>query len=243
MPQKLACKVLEVLDHGEQVYSLFLKPAAPAPRFQPGQFLHLALDSYSPGDFWPDSRPFSIASSPLERSLLRITYAVKGQFTRRMEAELQPGRTVWIKLPYGEFTIDARADVCLVAGGTGITAFSAFLSALAPAPAGTGCAVHLFYGARQPDLLIYRPLIESARQRCPNLHAHYWVEEQPGPSGLPDPAYSSGQIDLAALWESVPAPLQKLFYLAGPPAMLQAFSAGLQERGVPAGRIFVDDWS
>ena len=117
MPQKILSRVKEVVNHGERVYSIFLIPDSPAPRFLPGQFLHLALDPYIPGDFWPESRVFSIASAPSERHLLRLTYAVKGQFTSRMEAELCPGREVWLKLPYGEFTIDTSQRRLLVGWG------------------------------------------------------------------------------------------------------------------------------
>jgi NAD(P)H-flavin reductase len=112
MLQKLQCRVTEILDHGERVYTVLLQPENPAPRFLPGQFLHLALDQYIPGDFWPDSRPFPIASPPADRQRLRITYAVKGQFTRRMEVELYPGCEVWVKMPYGEFMVNADKDVC-----------------------------------------------------------------------------------------------------------------------------------
>jgi len=133
MPQKLRCRVIEIQAHGEQIYSLFLQPESPAPRFLPGQFLHLALDEYTAGDFWPESRTFSIASAPAERQLLRITYAVKGNFTTRMEAELHAGSQVWVKMPYGEFTIQGGQDTCLLAGGTGITAFTAFLAGLSAA--------------------------------------------------------------------------------------------------------------
>src|SRR5690349_497550 len=113
MPQKVRCTIRQVIDHGERVYTVFLKPDALAPRFRPGQFLHLALDPYTPGDFWPESRVFSIASAPEDRDLLRITYAVKGKFTTRMESEIQVGRQVWVKLPYGEFTISSESDTCL----------------------------------------------------------------------------------------------------------------------------------
>ena len=153
MPQRIACRVVEVVQHGDRVYSVLLHPATPAPRFLPGQFLHLALDGFQPGDFWPDSRVFSIASPPSDRELLRITYAVKGRYTTRMETELHPEREVWIKLPYGEFIVDREKDVCLLAGGTGMTAFTAFLGEL---PAGHKHQVELFYGARRPELLIYR---------------------------------------------------------------------------------------
>jgi ferredoxin-NADP reductase len=122
--------MLKIIDHGEQVNLLTLVPQHLAPRFLPGQFLHLAMDEYNPGDFWPESRVFSIASTPAERDLLHITYAVNGQFTTRMESELHPGAEVWVKLPYGEFIVGTGTSVCLLAGGTGVTAFTAFLAGL-----------------------------------------------------------------------------------------------------------------
>ena len=70
MTQKLACRVERIVAHGERVYTVALRPERPAPRFRAGQFLHLALDPYDPSRFWPESRVFSIASSPSQRDLL-----------------------------------------------------------------------------------------------------------------------------------------------------------------------------
>jgi ferredoxin-NADP reductase len=234
MPQKVRCTIQQVIDHSERVYSVFLKPDALAPRFRPGQFLHLALDSYTPGDFWPESRVFSIASAPTDRDMLRITYAVKGEFTTRMESEIQVGRQVWVKMPYGEFTINSEGDACLLAGGTGITAFTAFLGGL---EGSYFHHVHLFYGARFPDLLIYRPLIEEARQRCSRLHAVYMVEQ--GNHGID---YTPGRINLDEVWKSLPDPLSITYYLAGPPEMLRILKSGLLQRNVSPGCIITDEW-
>src|SRR6186997_2238603 len=120
--QKLSCFVERVVSHGERVYTLVLRPERLVPRFQAGQFLHLALDRYDPTGFWPESRVFSIASSPSRRDTVAITYAVHGLFTQRMERELTEGRQAWIKLPYGDFVVDGASDVALFAGGTGVTA-------------------------------------------------------------------------------------------------------------------------
>src|SRR5215210_4075540 len=130
MAQKLSCVVEQVVDHGERVYTVALRPERPAPRFRAGQFLHLALDPYDPTGFWPESRVFSIASPPAERELVRITYAVHGRFTARMERDLVEGKAVWIKMPYGDFFIESGPEVVLFAGGTGVTAFTAFLEDL-----------------------------------------------------------------------------------------------------------------
>lgn len=233
MSQKLRCRVTEVVDHSGQVYSLALTPERPAPRFQPGQFLHLALDEYNPGDFWPDSRVFSIASSPAERECLRITYAVKGKFTGRMEAELRPGSEVWVKLPYGEFTVDGGRDVCLLAGGTGVTAFTGFLSALGPEHPHP---VTLFYGARRPELLIYRSQVQDAARRCPNLRTVFLVEEGSAPDCL------TGRIDPEQVWQTLTNPAAVTYYLSGPPVMLKTLFAELSSRGVPGGQVCMDAW-
>ncbi len=233
MPQKIRCEVVGLEDHGEQVYSLHLKPETPAPRFSAGQFLHLALDPFEAGDFWPDSRPFSIASPPASRDLLRITYSVKGQFTARMQAELHTGCQVWIKLPYGEFTVDSRSDACLLAGGTGVTAFTAFLSGVGPEYTHS---LHIFYGARRPELLIYRSEVEAAAARCLNLKPYFMVEQDPGDGFIP------GRINLETVWQYVPEPLSLTYYLSGPPVMLKSISEALRLRRLPPEQIVIDAW-
>jgi nucleoside-diphosphate-sugar epimerase/ferredoxin-NADP reductase len=220
-----------VIDHSDRVYSVFLSPHSPIPRFRPGQFLHLALDPYDPGDFWPESRVFSIASSPRERSALRITYAVKGQFTSRMEAELHAGREVWVKLPYGEFTINPGRDVCLLAGGTGITAFTAFLEDLRD---DYERDVQLFYGARRPQLLIFQGMAERVRLRCPRFRAWYFAEE-----GSEGGEMIAGRINLDHVWAQLHEPLSASYYLAGPPQMLLTMKQDLACRGVRAGNILM----
>jgi ferredoxin-NADP reductase len=225
--RRIACQVRSVTDHGERVYSVDLEPAAPVPRFQPGQFLHLALDAYQPGGFWPESRVFSIASSPGERKRVAITYAVKGAFTARMERELTPGGSAWVKLPYGEFVVDSTRDAVLFAGGTGITAFTAFLQSLEPERA---ARVLLFYGARTPDLFVYGPLVEARACDVPSLTCSLVCEE------------TDGRLQVDAAWPAIATLHDPVFYLSGPPAMLAALSVQLRGRGVPMEAIRTDAW-
>src|SRR6185312_15394533 len=224
--QKLPCVVERVVAHGERVYTVALRPHRPVPRFRAGQFLHLALDPYDPSGFWPESRAFSIASSAADRRIVTITYAVHGTFTIRMERELSEGATVWIKLPYGDFVVDGSTDVVLFAGGTGITAFTAFLQGLPP---GSARAVVLAYGARRSDLLIYRDTIEECARRLPSLDVAYFAEDaDSGDSSHPQ----SGRISVAALWPRVAEPSSTHYYIAGPPLMLRDVGNDLRERGI-----------
>src|SRR5262245_14597231 len=194
--QKLLCRVDRIVDHGERVYTLVLRPSRPAPNFRAGQFLHLSIDPYDPSRFWPESRAFSIASPPSERDALRITYSVHGSFTSRMEAEVTEGRDVWIKMPYGTFAIDARSDAVLFAGGTGITAFTAFIESLTPE---ADRALVLAYGARSSQLFIYRDAVDRVAQRVPALDVVYFAEREESESaGRSRPQV--GQVSVEAVW-------------------------------------------
>ena len=219
--------VRDVTDHGERVYTVDLEPSMAVPRFTPGQFLHLALDPYQPDGFWPESRVFSIASSPSERDRLSITYAVKGAFTTRMEGELAVGGSAWVKLPYGEFVVDPARDAVLFAGGTGITAFTAYLGSLPPSGAQR---VALFYGARTPDLFVYGNFATSRAAEVSGLDVHLVCEA------------TDGRLSAAGAWPVIESFDDPLVYLSGPPAMLTAVTTQLRTRGVAEADIRTDAW-
>jgi len=225
--RRIPCVVRAVTDHGERVYTVELEPSMAVPRFKPGQFLHLALDACEPGGFWPESRVFSIASSPGERDRLAITYAVKGAFTARMERELAPGGRAWVKLPYGEFVVDPGTDAVLFAGGTGVTAFTAFLQSL---EAERAPRVLLFYGARTPDLFVYGPLAQACARHVPSLACSLVCEE------------TDGRLQVDAAWPAIATLHNPVFYLSGPPQMLSALTAQLRGRGVSMEAIRTDAW-
>jgi NAD(P)H-flavin reductase len=236
--QKLHCQVEQIVNHGEHVYTIVLRPERLAPRFQPGQFLHLAMDEYDPSSFWPESRVFSIASPPAERERLRISYSVRGRFTARMERELAEGRWVWVKLPYGEFVIQNTRDVVLFAGGTGITAFTAYIANLSMP---LEHEIHLFYGARREDLLIYRELSECVARDIPKFHPCYSVEEAIGGRSVKANAMV-GRPSAALAWPMLRDPFETDYYISGPPAMLKSISEDLGARQVDSASIKIDAW-
>lgn len=237
VPRKLRCRVERLVDHGDRVYTVYLVPDNRVPQFRPGQFLHLALDQYDPSGFWPESRVFSIASSPCHRETLRISYSVKGAFTGRMERELQEGGSLWVKLPYGDFVIEDTSDIVLIAGGTGITAFMAFLE---DAPADFRHRITLGYGARAGRLLLYRDVIEDKARSLSQFRCLYFIEQ----GGVPplSPGELQGRISAEAVWKTVRDPEAAVWYLSGPPLMLKAISRDLGALGVAAGSIRIDAW-
>ena len=269
MPRKIRCTVADIIDHGGQVYTVDLVPATSVPPFQPGQFLHLTADDYDPAGFWPESRVFSIASSPRERGRIRICYSVKGRYTTKLEQVLKVGGEVWIKLPYGDFVINGTSDVVLIAGGTGISAFTAFLQSLTPQ---TVPRVTLIYGARIPALFLFQDMILSQLAAVPQFDAMFFAENEDATftrqlaAHPKSPACHAGRISLDAILRppsSVPCPpstalrppstvlrlpstvlcpLSSVFYLSGPPIMLSTLSQQLLARGVPADLVRTDAW-
>jgi len=65
-PLKIKCTVSSIINHNDTVSTITLKPSRRLPNFQPGQFLHLALDAYDPTGGGPDS--WHLHNSKLFRS-------------------------------------------------------------------------------------------------------------------------------------------------------------------------------
>jgi nitric oxide dioxygenase len=233
--KKLRAEVTRVVRHPDDVATFEFHCPDRFPRFRPGQFLHLALDPYDPSRHWPESRAFTIANGPADRSRLRLTIARKGAFTERILAELKVGQQIWIKAPYGDFVVEEQPGIgsVLVAGGTGVTPFVAYMEGLLER--GHCGPVTLHYGARSPALLTYRELAEACAQQLPHFAVRFYVEE--GAEGVLVP----GRVDLNAVCTHAEG--RHIYYLCGPAAMVESFSRQLRkDRGVADHDVRVDEW-
>src|SRR5664280_2881442 len=166
--KKYLSRVVSIKNHFEGIYTLEFESLNGKFKYHPGQFLHLAIDSqYDGSDQWPESRCFSMQSNPLEPTI-KITYSVKGKFTRNMVNTIKVGSEVWLKLPYGDlFTQEHnKVNTVFIAGGTGITPFlslftdSSFVAYEKPV---------LYAGFRCEEMNLYFEQIETARKINPSL--------------------------------------------------------------------------
>jgi ferredoxin-NADP reductase len=171
---------------------------------------------------------------------MTIAYAVKGAFTKRMREELTVGKKVWIRLPYGHFSLAAAPDeeIVLVAGGTGITSFISFVSNEIHSP--SGMSLKLVYGVRKPELFLFPDILTQAMSRLNGFKLLAFSEDGRHNNGqLP---IDEGNLSLEKIWQAADDPLKATFYLAGPVAMINAFKAGLTSRGVKPEKIKIDEW-
>jgi len=239
-PVKIQVRVESIQKIDESVYSVYMRPLTRKPRFYAGQFLHLALDTYDPtGGYWPESRVFSIASSP-KSDLIQIVYSVKGVYTRRMEKELPVTSELWLKFPYGHFIIpqfidDGVSRIVIIAGGTGISPFLPFLND--SASSGVSVPVKLYWGAKSPEVFSIGEGIVS--NTIPNLEHTLFCESE---------TYNKiercrfGKICMDTIWKENGTDSGCKYFISGPPQMIQVFKKYLIERNVDENRIIVDDW-
>jgi NAD(P)H-flavin reductase len=244
-PVRIRAKVAAIESFGDGVYRVHFTPKTVAPRFKPGQFLHLTVEDYDPaGGFWPESRVFSIASSPCT-VLIDIIYSVKGRYTRRMEEQLAVGADVWLKLPYGEFIVEnsvlPRQDVVLVAGGTGISPFLPYLEKLV-ASSVRERTVRLYFGVRASRLILAAELLDAC-VAAGLLDVQVFVENE-DPEGVTarNVRLAGGRLNVQRVAEESFDLQRPVFFLSGPPDMIITFKDGLRSAGIAEEMVKIDEW-
>lgn len=209
------------------VYTITFSACEKQFRFSPGQFLHLAIDTkYDGSGQWPESRCFSMQTSP-EEEYLRITYAVKGDFTKKMEKKLKVGGEVWLKMPYGElFELghDFNKTV-FISGGTGITPY---LSLFTDSSFANYKNPVLYAGYRISDFNIYKGELKKALIINPGFKVSNVYEDKDGILNI-DKIYKENG--------NTPS-----YFISGPPVMIKLFKQRLLTFGVSETKIFTDEW-
>jgi len=241
-PIKVKATVDKIISVSHKVYKLLLRTSGRKQRFHPGQFLHLAIDDYDPmGGFWPDSRVFSIASSPSSQ-LIEIIYSVKGSFTARMENELMVSSQVWLKLPYGDFIInnfinEGNNQVVIIAGGTGISPFIPFFSNLNDFYSYS--KIYLFWGVKSPEVFSIGDSIFSHDSKSA-LNLHLFSETEDTTQNAY--SYNIGMLQGDLIINAITNREDKIYFISGPPEMITYFKEFLIDAGITESKIIIDNW-
>lgn len=209
----------------EDIYSLEFESLNGVYRYSSGQFLHLALDSdYDGSSQWPESRCFSMQSNPDEETI-RITYAVKGRFTRQMKQHLKAGGEVWLKLPYGDLFISPhnKVNTVFIAGGTGVTPF---LSLFTDRSFSEYINPHIYLGFHSKSYNIYENELSNSCNSSSFVKCFYEDID--------------GQLNIQHIFKE--SNTVSDYFISGPPEMIKSFKNYLMKAGVPCDQIKADDW-
>jgi ferredoxin-NADP reductase len=161
-------------------------------------------------------KPFSISSSPTEEDYIEFTKKLTGHPFSNMLDALKVGDPVTIDAPFGNFTFEGEFErIGLLSGGVGITPLRSICRFCTDVRLNT--KVTLLYGNRTEADIVFRQELEQMRRQNSNLKVVFTLSE-PGGNWK---GYA-GNIDAEMVKKEIPEYSETVFYMCGPPAMVQA---------------------
>ncbi len=241
-PRRMRLRVTDVVQETPSTKTFRLKRIdGPLPPFRAGQYVNVFLDV----DGILTSRPYSIASAPSlhppqrgreegEEALdLTVRDKPGGFVAPFMLNELQMGDELETSGPEGSFYYEPLIDgddLVFLAGGSGITPFRAIIRDALQRQ--LPLQIHLCYGSRQVDDVIYAGELSELAARHDNLSCDIVISEPPdGYDGL------TGFLDAKLIQDRIGDVSGKTFYVCGPGVMYDFCLAALDALGVPAHKI------
>lgn len=212
--------VVNVEEEVAGVHTVELEPREEDMEHEPGQFAFVTFKSDNiPGE----EHHFTISSAPGTEG---FTYTIKdvGDFTGYI-GELETGDEAVVEGPYGKFTPPREGTLTLIAGGIGITPF---MSMIREIDRNDGRETHLVYGNRTRNEIVFREELEELERK------NDWLKVTHVLSDEDVEGYRHGFIDRELLEETDTG---SEYLVCGPPPMMDAVVAELEELGVPKSRI------
>lgn len=215
-------KVKEKKIETKDVFSLvFEKPKNFS--FYPGQYLDYELPIDDPDG---NTRAFTVSASPTEDFLMLSTRYGYTPFKKAL-ANLKAGDKIKTSHPVGTFTLDESSPAVFIAGGVGITPFRAMIKYAYDQKLKT--PITLIY-SNYNDNFLFKKTLEGWKQELPNLTIIYHNSSQ------------DGRLTIENILKSKIFNLKSIYYLAGPPKMVDSFEKMLLELGVDKTNIRYDQF-
>ncbi|MBL8209101.1 MAG: 2Fe-2S iron-sulfur cluster binding domain-containing protein [Bryobacterales bacterium] len=211
--------------HGAVSLSLRLQPdpeTGSAAEFSPGQFMELTI----PGT--EIRRAYSLANLPNWEG--RLDFLIRlhpgGAFSTWLAEQAKPGDKLTVRGPSGAFVLDelSARPRCFVGGGCGLAPILSMLRHLGEFQ--DSQPTHLIFGANREAELLPEQEVETLRASLPQLGVTLAVS-QPGSGwdGFTGTAPAALEAWLAEATEAID------IYACGPPKMLEAINAIVDQRG------------
>jgi ferredoxin-NADP reductase len=206
-------------------------------RFIAGQAATLELVEPPVGE-GQSQRTFSIVSAPFEETLLFATRMRDTAFKRALKA-LPDGARLRLEGPYGELQLgaDARPAV-LIAGGIGITPFVSMLRQATHDRSAR--RLRLVYSNRRPEDAAFLAELQGLEGRNANFRLHATMTDMGNSTRKWDG--ETRLVDAAMLQRSAAGLAAPLYYVVGPPAMVEAMKQTLNGAGVAAADIRTEEF-
>jgi len=133
---------------------------------------------------------------------------------------------------------DTSKSVILLAGGLGITPFRSMMKSLAESP--TGRKVTLFYSSRVPEEAVFLNELRGMANTRQNINLVVTMTRPEQSSekwtGL------TGRLSSAIIRNGCKEWADAIYYMAGPPAMVETSQQILDEMAIPHDRVRTEKW-
>ncbi|HKZ22607.1 MAG TPA: FAD-dependent oxidoreductase [candidate division Zixibacteria bacterium] len=205
---------------------------------QAGQYLTIDLPIDDPRG---KRRPFTISSSPTEKEFVTITTRPGPSPFKQALNSLDLGSRIVSKAPFGNFVLpsDTSKLVVMLAGGIGITPFRSMIKFACDTQ--LPLAITLLYSNRTPGDIPFKTEFDNLRHLNHHFKFIYTVTE---PKTLAAKWNGlTGFIDEKMIRENVPDLENSIFYVCGPPGMVEAMLEHLKQMDMPDDRIRFEKFS
>jgi ferredoxin-NADP reductase len=193
--------------------------------FKSGQYLEWTLGNV-PSDNRGNRRFFTIASAPEDETLALATRIPDNPSAfKRSLAELPVGGVISVASLGGDFVMptDTRNKLAFLAGGIGVTPFASM--ARHCIKTGENRDAVLLYSSKTEEEVAYKDIFSGASRLG-------WRT-----------VYRIGAVDSEFIKQAVPDYLERLFYVSGPPSMVDAMKNMLIGLGISRFNIKTDFFS
>lgn len=232
-------------------YSLDFSNIALEPQHA-AEWKKLGIDRLSSQSSEPVSRAYSVASRPRDAGLIVLNIRLATPPPAKPHAPpgvvsswlfgLREGDPVEVAGPYGHFGAqDSEREMVFIGGGVGMAPLRAIITDMLERQTSRR-RISFWYGARSRGELFYAEEFDELASRYENFR---WVPALSEPARTDDWKGETGFIHdvvFRAYLKDHPAPEDCEYYLCGPPLMIEAVYAMLDECGVESGSIFNDDF-
>jgi ferredoxin-NADP reductase/MOSC domain-containing protein YiiM len=232
-------RVARIDRESPSVVSLVLEPVNSRPLTVPfpGQFVVLRLRPKA--DTPPVFRSYSLSNLPNPgRYRISIKEEPHGVASTYVSTQLRTGDALDVSEPRGAFTLrPGDLPVVLLSAGVGVTPVMAMLHALAAQASPR--QVWWIFGARNRG---DHPFAQEARDllaKLANARSHVQYSRPDATDRLGLDFDAAGRLNVTVL-EQLGVPRESDFYLCGPPAFLEDFTAGLGGWGVGRDRVHTE---
>jgi sulfhydrogenase subunit gamma (sulfur reductase) len=230
-PVRIEGIVTETGDRNLKTFKLvFLNPEHEK-RFSyiPGQFAELSVAGK--GEI-----PIGIASSPTEKGFLKFTVNRVGLVTKHLH-NMKEGDLMGVRGPLGNWypweEMEGR-NVVIIGGGFAFTTLrSSIIYMLHPENRPKFKNITVVYGARSPDMLLYRDELADWEQRD-DIHMHITVDA----TDDPDWKYNIGFVP-AVTEQKLTNTDDAIAIVCGPPIMIRFTQPVLEKLGFPSERVIL----